>query len=149
MNQPPVSPTNLLVECYGATRPQQRRTATKDAFWIGRDPVPAAVVRDGAGNARQSARRVITLFQKLWTSATMDQVREPETWGKWIHLLDSHLMGMSQSTFLGLAVFNDHFVGAYAGDSRAYLSTSAIQIELSCFSFTCHPPPSCVPCSLW
>ena len=118
------------VECYGASRPQQGRTANEDAFWIGRDPVPVAVVCDGAGNAQQSAQRAITFFQKLWASATLDQIRAADTWAKWVHLLDSHLMGLSQSTFLGMAVMEDCFVGAYAGDSRAYLSTSDGKLRL-------------------
>ena len=82
------------VECYGASRPQQGRTANEDAFWIGREPFPVAVVCDGAGNAQQSAQRAITFFQKLWASATPDQIRAADTWGKWIYLLDSHLDGI-------------------------------------------------------
>lgn len=120
----------LSVECYGASRPQQGRTANEDAFWIGREPFPVAVVCDGAGNAQQSAQRAITFFQKLWASATPDQIRAADTWGKWIYLLDSHLMGLSQSTFIGMAVMGDCFVGAYAGDSRAYLSTSDGKLQL-------------------
>jgi serine/threonine protein phosphatase PrpC len=118
------------LECYGASRPQQGRTANEDAFWIGHDPVPVAVICDGAGNAQQSAQRAITFFQKLWASATLDQIRAVDTWGKWIHLLDSHLMGLSQSTFIGMAVMGDCFVGDYAGDSRAYLSTSDGKLQL-------------------
>jgi serine/threonine protein phosphatase PrpC len=121
---------SFSVECYGASRPQQGRTANEDAFWIGRDPVPVTVVCDGAGNAQQAAQRAITFFQKLWASATPDLIRAADTWGKWIHLLDSHLMGLSQSTFLGIAVLEDCFVGAYAGDSRAYLSTSDGKLRL-------------------
>jgi serine/threonine protein phosphatase PrpC len=121
---------SFSVECYGASRPQQGRTANEDAFWIGRDPVPVAVVCDGAGNAQQSAQRAITFFQKLWASATPDQIRAADTWGKWIHLLDSHLMGLSQSTFLGVAVLEDCFVGAYTGDSRIYHSTSEGTLRL-------------------
>ena len=120
----------LSVECYGASRPQQGRTANEDAFWIGREPFPVAVVCDGAGNAQQSAQRAITFFQKLWASATPDQIRAADTWEKWIYLLDSHLMGLSQSTFIGMAVMGDCFVGAYAGDSRAYLSTSDGMLQL-------------------
>ena len=121
---------SFSVECYGASRPQQGRTANEDAFWIGRDPVPVAVVCDGAGNAQQAAQRAITFFQKLWACATPDQIRAADTWAKWIHLLDSHLMGLSQSTFIGMAVMEDCFVGAYAGDSRAYLSTADGKLQL-------------------
>ena len=125
-----VPETSSLVGCYGASRPPQGRTANEDAYWIGCDPFPVVVVCDGAGNAQQSARRAITFFQKLWACATLDQIRAAGTWGKWIHLLDSHLMGLSQSTFLGMAVLEDGFVGAYAGDSRAYLSTGDGKIRL-------------------
>ena len=123
MNDIPISPTCSLIECYAASRPQQGRTANEDAFWIGREPFPVAVVCDGAGNAQQSAQRAITFFQKLWASATPVQIRAADSWGKWIHLLDSHLMGLSQSTFIGVAALEDCFVGAYAGDSRFYHST--------------------------
>jgi serine/threonine protein phosphatase PrpC len=88
------------------------------------------VICDGAGNAQQSAQRAITFFQKLWTSATLDQIRAVDTWAKWIHLLDSHLMGLSQSTLIAMAVMEDCFVGAYAGDSRAYLSTSDGKLKI-------------------
>jgi serine/threonine protein phosphatase PrpC len=118
------------VECYGASRPQQRHLANEDAFWIGREPFPIVVVCDGAGNAQQSAQRAITFFQKLWASATPGEIRAANTWEKWIHLLDSHLMGLSQSTFIGMAVLEDCFVGAYAGDTRAYLSTSDGMLQL-------------------
>src|SRR5208283_2159303 len=63
-----------------------------------------------------------TQYQKLWASGTPDQIRAADTWGKWIHLLDSHLLGLSQATFIGMAVMENSFVGACAGDSRAYLS---------------------------
>ena len=130
MNYIPISPSRIPVECYGASRPQQGRTANEDALWIARDPVPVAIVCDGAGNAQQAAQRAITFFQKLWASASLEQIRAAETWGKWIHLLDSHLMGLSQSTFLGVAILEDCFVGAYAGDSRAYLSTLDGRLQL-------------------
>ena len=39
-------------------------------------------------------------------------------------------MGLSQSTFIGMAVMGDCFLGAYAGDSRAYLSTSDGKLQL-------------------
>jgi hypothetical protein len=67
------------VECFGASRPQQGRTANEDAFWIGHGPVPVAVICDGAGNAQQSAQRAITFFQKLWASSTEDQIRAVDT----------------------------------------------------------------------
>jgi len=80
MNHIPISQTSTLVGCYGASRPQQGRTANEDAYWIGRDPFPLAVICDGAGNAQQSARRAIAFFQKLWACATLDQIRAADTW---------------------------------------------------------------------
>jgi len=37
---------------------------------------------------------------------------------------------LSQATFIGMAVMENCFVGAYAGDSRAYLSTSDGNLQL-------------------
>src|SRR2546425_716725 len=55
----------LRAECFGASRPQQGRTANEDAFLIGRER-PFALLCDGAGNAQQAAKRVLTLFDKLF-----------------------------------------------------------------------------------
>ena len=46
-----------MVECYGATRPQNGAKVNEDTFAIVRGAVTWAAVCDGAGNAGQVARR--------------------------------------------------------------------------------------------
>lgn len=117
----PVYDLPMRVECYAASRPQDGRSANEDAFLIGRGSVPCAVLCDGAGNAQQAAKKVLTLFDHLFGEATPEQIGDPGTWEKWIRLLDSSLLGGAQSTFVGVAVAEGQAVGACAGDSRAYL----------------------------
>ena len=114
--------TMLRAECFGASRPQQGRTANEDAFLIGRER-PFALLCDGAGNAQQAAKRVLTLFDKLFKETAPQQVSEHDTWAGWVKLLDSSLLGGTQSTFLGVALLDGMAVGACVGDSRAYLVT--------------------------
>jgi serine/threonine protein phosphatase PrpC len=109
------------IECYAATKPQQGKTANEDAFLIGHGHTPCAVLCDGAGNAQQAAKRVLTLFDKLLTEATTEQLLDHATWNKWVKLLDSSLLGGNQSTFVALAIVNGIAVGSCSGDSRAYL----------------------------
>lgn len=110
-----------MIEWYGGSRPQDGRSLNEDAYLIGRDPIAHAVVCDGAGNAQRSAKRAIRFFEKLFKQATLDEIRNGDTWAKWIKLMDSHLLGFSESTFIGVALIENTLVGAYAGDSRAYL----------------------------
>lgn len=52
------------------------------------------------------------------------QVADPATWVGWVRLMDSQRLGGTQSTFLGVAVSDEKaslVVGAYAGNSRAYV----------------------------
>jgi len=56
---------HMMVECYGAPRPQTGRSANEDAFVIERNPLPYAAVFDGAGNAEQAARRALRFFKLL------------------------------------------------------------------------------------
>ncbi|MBI5492726.1 MAG: SpoIIE family protein phosphatase, partial [Deltaproteobacteria bacterium] len=86
-----------------------------------REPVPVAVVCDGAGNAEQTARKTLKLFQLWIHDASSEQILTPETWTKWVKMLDSSLLGGYESTFLAATVLNDQLIGASAGDSRAYL----------------------------
>ncbi|MGH9404487.1 MAG: PP2C family serine/threonine-protein phosphatase [Terriglobia bacterium] len=88
---------------------------------IGRGEIPFAALCDGAGNAQQAAKKVLGLFEKLFKEASPQQVAVESTWANWIRLLDSSLLGGSQSTFVGIAVVNGLAVGASAGDSRAYI----------------------------
>lgn len=109
------------IECYAATKPQQGKASNEDAFLIGHGQIPCAVLCDGAGNAQQAAKRVLSLFEKFLTEATVEQVLDHAAWRKWVKLLDSSLLGGNQSTFLAVAIMNGAAVGACTGDSRAYL----------------------------
>jgi len=111
----------MKVECYARSLAQQGRSSNEDAFLIIRDPLPVAAVCDGAGNAEQAAKKVLRLFQVYVRQATPEQILIPETWIKWVKMLDSSLLGGCESTFLGVTVIENQLIGASAGDSRAYL----------------------------
>lgn len=111
------------IECYGATRTQAGRTANEDAFVIERMPLFHAAVFDGAGNAEQAARRIARFFGTL-IKDQQAKAGDPAAWEGWVRLMDSNLLGGTQSTFVGLAVpdlRSTRVVGAFAGNSRAYL----------------------------
>jgi serine/threonine protein phosphatase PrpC len=111
-----------VIECYDGSRPQAERSTNEDAFVIGRDPVPYAAVCDGAGNAQQAAHHVVRFFERM-IKDPQAQVADPATWTNWVRLMDSQLLGGTQSTFVGVAVPDEKarlVVGAYAGNSRAY-----------------------------
>ena len=112
------------VECFGATRSQAGRLNNEDAFVIDRDPVPYAAVFDGAGKAEQAAERVALFFKRL-VRDEQGMAGDAAVWAAWVRLMDSHLMGGPQCTFVGAAVPDPgtaRVVGAYAGNSRAYLA---------------------------
>jgi serine/threonine protein phosphatase PrpC len=111
----------VRLECFAATRSQQGRTQNEDAFLIGRGERPFAALCDGAGNAERAAKRVLGLFEKLLNEAAPEQIAEPEAWAKWVKLLDSSLLGGSQSTFVAVAIIGSEAIGACTGDSRACL----------------------------
>ena len=111
------------VECYAATMRKQGVTGNEDAFLVGHGKIPYAALCDGAGNARQAAKRVLSLFEKLLKKTSAEQILIHATWGGWVRLLDSSLLGGTQSTFVGVAVVNVEAVGTCIGDSRAYLLT--------------------------
>lgn len=111
------------IECYGATRIQTGHKANEDAFVIEREPIPHAAVFDGAGNAEQAAHRIARFFKTLIMNQA-GKVGNPTSWANWVRLMDSQLMGGTQSTFVGIAVPDVDeglVVGAYAGNSRAYI----------------------------
>lgn len=116
----------LRVECYGATRKQDGKSANEDAFLIGRGTIPFAALCDGAGKADRSAKKALGLFQRMFIEASLDQEKwhrlfRDDTWAGWIQFLDSHLLDCPESTFMGVAAIGHFLVGAYVGDSRAYL----------------------------
>jgi serine/threonine protein phosphatase PrpC len=111
----------MKIECYGATHPQDGRKQNEDAFLIGHGPIPFAALCDGAGNAEQSAKKVLRLFQQLFNKTTLGKVLTLETWAGWVRVLDSSILGIAESTFIGVSVIGKQVIGAYAGDSRAYV----------------------------
>lgn len=113
--------STIRIECFAATRPQQGRILNEDAFLIGRGERPFAALCDGAGNAGQTAGRVLRLFEKMLNESTPEQITAAETWTRWVNLLDSSLLGGAQSTFLAVALAANEAVGVAVGDSRAYL----------------------------
>lgn len=120
----------MRTECFAATRPQQGRTQNEDAFLISRGELPFAALCDGAGNAERAAKRVLTLFEKLLNEAAPEQITDAEVWARWVKLLDSSLLGGSQSTFVALAIMGSEAIGVCAGDSRAYVINRAGQCRI-------------------
>ncbi len=111
------------IDGYGATRVQAGRRANEDAFVIEREPVPHAAVFDGVGNAEQAAHRAARFFRAIIKDQAV-RAGDPNAWAGWVRLMDSRLMGGTQSTFVGVAVPDVDqglVVGAYAGNSRAYI----------------------------
>ena len=111
------------IEYYGATRIQAGHRANEDAFVIEREPVPHAAVFDGAGNAEQAAHRAARFFEAIIKDQAV-KVGDLKAWAGWVRIMDSQLMGGTQSTFVGVAVPDVDeglVVGAYAGNSRAYI----------------------------
>ena len=113
----------MLFEAYSASRPQDGRSANEDAFAIKRTERPYLALADGAGNAEQAAKRVLVLFDKLYGEASAQEITQPETWAKWIRILDSSLQGGAQSTFVAVALIDGVVIGTCAGDSKAYVVT--------------------------
>ena len=111
----------MKVECYGSTRVQEGRKLNEDAFLIGHGAIPFAALCDGAGNAEQSAKKVLRLFQQLFDKTTLGKVLTLETWTGWVKVLDSSILGIAESTFIGVSVIGRQVIGAYVGDSRAYV----------------------------
>lgn len=120
----------MRIEFFAATRPQHGRTQNEDAFLIGRGEPAFAALCDGAGNAERAAKRALALFERLFNEATPEHLLDPAEWGKWVKLLDSSLLGGSQSTFVGVALVGSLAVGACAGDSRAYLINREAQCRI-------------------
>jgi serine/threonine protein phosphatase PrpC len=112
--------TGVKVECYAGTRPRDGGGANEDAFWIWRPTSTVAALCDGAGNAQHCATHVLRLFARQVEGGTMQIERFP-AWSQWIRTTDAAMAGGVQSTFVGVAVVQQRLLGAYAGDSRAYL----------------------------
>jgi serine/threonine protein phosphatase PrpC len=110
----------VTFDCYGASRPQDEGRPNEDAFWIAQGQTRAAVLCDGAGRAEQCAASVVRLFKAQIENRTLDLTRFP-SWSRWLGTVDAGLAGGAQTTFIGIVTVGEGVVGAYAGDSRAYL----------------------------
>jgi serine/threonine protein phosphatase PrpC len=108
-------------DAYAATHPQAGRSQNEDAYLVRRESPAVTAICDGAGNAERAAKRVLMLFEKLFKEGKPGEVRTPEAWSRWVKVLDSSLLGASQSTFLAVAPVEDRVVGACVGDSKAHL----------------------------
>src|SRR6266436_389522 len=119
----------FILEMYGATLAQAGRVK-EDAFLIGRGVPLFAGLCDGAGNAERAAKRVLALFEKLIKEAKPGEIQTPEAWSRWVKVLDSSLLGASQSTFLAVAPVENRVIGVCAGDSRAYLFDRSGEVHI-------------------
>jgi serine/threonine protein phosphatase PrpC len=110
-------------ECFGQSRPQDGRqhTQNRDAYLIGRSPVPWAAILDGAGNAEAVAKRAAALLEHWFRETSLGQLLRDDAWAGLARRLDSALTGGPESTVVAVAAFGDQIVGVAAGDSRAYL----------------------------
>lgn len=108
------------MEIYAATKRQDGGSTNEDAFAIGRGEMPYAALCDGTGNAKGVAKRALSLFQKLFSEASTEEVTRFATWSNWAKVLDSAFMGGPQSTFVAVAVVGNQVVGSCVGDSRLY-----------------------------
>jgi serine/threonine protein phosphatase PrpC len=95
-------------------------SSNEDAHWISRQDGRVAGLCDGAGNAQLCGGRVVRLFGDLVKSGTLELDRFP-SWSGWLRTVDASMSGGAQTTFVGVAAVDGRLVGAYAGDSRAYL----------------------------
>ncbi|NLI78902.1 MAG: hypothetical protein GX442_20975 [Candidatus Riflebacteria bacterium] len=111
----------MRCEIAGATRPAGGAGAVnEDAFLTGTAPFPWGAVADGAGRAGGSARRALDLFRRLLVATPVDSLADPATWAAFAGPLDSHLIGLEETTFLAAGLVGDRFLGVWCGDSRAY-----------------------------
>ena len=108
------------MEIYAATRTQEGKKSTEDAFHVDRGEPTFAALCDGSGNAQGVAKRALGIFQKLTQETPLDRIQEFRTWSNWAKLLDSALMGGPQSTFLAIGITGQKIVGCCVGDSRLY-----------------------------
>ena len=90
----------MPVEAYVATRPQEGRRANEDAFLVETGGTPLIALCDGAGNAEMAAKKTLRLFRKLFAEAAAEELVRFSTWASWVSVLDSSLLGGSQSTFV-------------------------------------------------
>lgn len=112
------------------TRPAPGARTNEDHLVVGLQPVPHAVVCDGAGNADGAAHRACRLFKQLLTATPVQDLTAAATWLGFLTVLDAHVIGIGESTCIGGALVDRRFVGAYVGDSRAYRWRPNGEVEL-------------------
>jgi hypothetical protein len=78
------------------------------------------VVCDGAGNAEQSARKVIRNFQGLAKQAGAMEYANLQNWKSWTGMLDANLLDGHQCTFAAVAALADRIVGVNVGDGKIF-----------------------------
>ncbi len=110
----------MTSECYGATRPRQGSRANEDGFWIWRPSSAVAALCDGAGSPSHCAGPVLRAFARQIEGGLLD-VQQFPAWSHWLGETDASLAGGIQTTFVGGALVERRLLGAYTGDSRAYL----------------------------
>lgn len=110
----------MRIDCYGASRPRDGGTTNEDAFWIWRPSSTVAALCDGAGHAQHCAAQVLRQFAQQIETGLLEIERFP-AWRHWLHSTDTAMAGGSETTFVGLAVVGERLLGAYTGDSRAYV----------------------------
>lgn len=125
----------MTIDCYGATRPREGSRANEDAFWIWRPSSAVAALCDGAGNASQCAAPVLRAFAHQIEGGLLD-VQQFPAWSHWLGGTDAAIAGGMRTTFVGVAIVQQRLLGAYAGDSRAYLVN-----EHGCRLLSDHPCP--------
>jgi len=116
----PADGTGVKIDCYGSSRLRDGGTSNEDAYWIWRPSAIVAAVCDGAGQAQHCAAQVLRMFARQIEGGLL-QVQQFPAWSHWMRSTDAAMAGGMQSTFVGLAVVEGRLLGAYAGDSRAYL----------------------------
>ncbi|MEO5822444.1 MAG: SpoIIE family protein phosphatase [Vicinamibacteraceae bacterium] len=110
----------MQVECYAGSRMRDGGTTNEDAFWISRQDGRVAALCDGAGHAQLCGGRTVRLFGEMVQSGTLEVDRFP-AWTRWLKSVDASMTGGVQTTFVGVAAMDGRLVGAWSGDSRAYL----------------------------
>ncbi|HNV73014.1 MAG TPA: hypothetical protein PKO06_25115, partial [Candidatus Ozemobacteraceae bacterium] len=76
------------------TRPAPGARTNEDCLLVGRQPVPHAVVCDGAGNAGGAAHRACRLFKQLLAATSAQDLAAVETWLGFLTVLDAHVIGI-------------------------------------------------------
>jgi len=106
-------------EIYGTSRAMGK--VNEDAYTIHRQgEIQIALLADGAGNAGQIAKKVLSDFQDFLRGATLEALQSFPTWASWIGTIDANMLGGETCTLTGLAVIDGRMLGVNVGDNRVY-----------------------------